>query len=94
LTHNLQQTVILAFQTPQAFGFGDAGVPVAFLPKVEGGGAAPEIAAELLYSLLALLSVLEEATICSSVNVPAFMSHPRFPESTREALVLHRGRFE
>ena len=71
--HDFQQTVVLAFQAPErasvviravlpkmAFGFGDACVPVAFLPEVEGCGAAPEIAAELFHSLPALLSVLEE----------------------------------
>jgi hypothetical protein len=60
LTDDLQQTVVLAFQTPEAFGFGDARVSVAFLSEVERCGAATEITAELLYGLFALLSVLEE----------------------------------
>ena len=51
-TDDLQEPVVLAFQTSKPFGFGDAGVPVALLPEGEGRGAAPEIAAELLYDLL------------------------------------------
>ena len=71
LPHDLQQTVVFAFQAPEqasviiravrpkkAFGFSDTRVPGVFLP--EGDGPASEIAPELLEGPLALLSLLEE----------------------------------
>ena len=60
LTDDAEEPGVFLLKVAKPFGFVGGRITVLLSPGVEGSGAAPEVATELLDRFIALLSVLEQ----------------------------------